>query len=458
MNFRKLTSAFCFALISMSAAAQTSWTVQSANIADPSACVADISAVGDTVAWAISAVLDPSSGGSMVPTASFTRTKNGGNTWVAGTISLPASYTPTCIHALNGQTAWVTAFDLFSFASGRIYKTTNGGTTWVQQSTPPFPDAARFIHFYNATEGVVVGDSSVFTTSNGGTTWVTSATLPLPFGVPTVFLLNSYEVLGNKIWLGDVYGDFYKSTNRGKAWTKLPSSLYPDAIKGIAFKDSMNGIAVGAHLVTGGGGGGGYTDDARINHTSDGGITWTTTSIVFGGFTIAPYTAKYDVAYVPGTANTYILTSEYSGTVGYSAISYDGGMIWQPIDSNIKHTALAFAANGKGWSGGYYTSPSAGMFRWGTVTATGLSENTEAASKMSAYPNPVVDQLQLGFAKPLSNATITVVDASGKVLSEQKIGAQPVNQFVIPTGMLPRGTYFIKVETPSGTLTSQFVK
>lgn len=459
MNFRKLASIICLTVISIPAVAQTQWTVQGANINNPSACVADISAVNDTVAWAISSVLDPGTGACGIPATAFTRTVNGGATWQAGTIPLPTNFTPTSIYAVNGQTAWITAFDLFNYTSGRIYKTTNGGTTWVQQTTPPFPDPARLIHFFNASEGVVVGDSSVFRTTNGGTTWVAGG-LPVSFNVATEFLLNSDEVVGNTVWMGDIYGDFYKSTNRGLSWTHLPQQSIGDAIKGIAFKDTMNGLAIGAHFVQGGSGGGSYTDDSKIYHTSDGGATWTTSFIFFPNFMIITYTAKYDVAYVPGTANTYILTQEYGPGINYSAISHDGGMNWLPIDSNVKHTALAFASNGKGWSGGYYTSPSAGMFRWGTVPTvpSGVAETTQAVSKVDAYPNPVKNQLQVGFAQPVSDAVITVTDVSGKVLSVQKIGSQPVSHVSVATDMLSAGTYFLNVETSSGTLTSKFVK
>jgi hypothetical protein len=277
----------------------------------------------------------------------------------------------------------------------------------------------------------------------------------------TEFLLNSDEIVGNTIWLGDIYGDFYKSTNRGQSWVRLQQINIADAIKGIAFKDTMNGVAIGAHFVQGGNGGGAYTDDSKINRTSDGGVTWTTSYIFFSNFMINTNAAKYDVAYVPGTANTYILTQEYGLGTNYSAISHDGGMTWQPIDSNIKHTVLAFGPNGKGWSGGYYTSPNAGMFRWGSVpnVPTSVSETVVAASnKVDAYPNPVKGQLQVGFAQPLSNVTITVTDVSGKILSMQKIGSQPVRQTSVATDMLPTGTYFLNVEAPTGRLTSKFVK
>jgi photosystem II stability/assembly factor-like uncharacterized protein len=460
MNCRLLIPALYLCCLPWAAKSQTQphWIVQGANINKPAACVADISAVNDSVAWAISAVLEPGSGGCSIPANNFTKTTDGGNTWQAGTISLPSSYTPSCIYALDGQTAWVTAFDLFDFASGRIYKTVDGGASWTFQSSASFQDAARFIHFFNAGDGVAVGDSTIFITSDGGTNWVDNGGLPLPFNVVTAFLLNSYEVAGDIIWLGDAYGDFYKSIDRGHTWVHLPQSLYPNAIKGIAFKDSLNGIAIAAHFVQGGNGGGAFTDDTRINHTSDGGVTWTTSFIFFNNFMINTDAAKYDVAFIPGSGNTYLLTQEYSGSVGYSAISYDGGMIWVPVDSNIRHTALAFTPTGNGWSGGYFTSLATGMFKWVSGQPSSIPGLANTAVTVQTYPNPAVDQLQLVFPQPVSDAAITITDAAGKVLHTQIGAAGPSHVIGVNISTLPPGTYSIQIRTGVEILSSKFVK
>ena len=86
----------------------------------------------------------------------FYRTANGGNTWQAGTITEGELFI-TSISAVNSQTAWASVVD--NNEGSAIYKTTNGGTTW-QMTSAPFSrrSFSNFVHFWNAKEGVTMGD------------------------------------------------------------------------------------------------------------------------------------------------------------------------------------------------------------------------------------------------------------------------------------------------------------
>ena len=75
-------------------------------------------------------------------------TTDGGQTWDMVRFSDPSSV--YCIDALNADTAYVVASD--------IYKTTNRGNTWVKQITTFSTGFANCIHFFDPNNGVVTGD------------------------------------------------------------------------------------------------------------------------------------------------------------------------------------------------------------------------------------------------------------------------------------------------------------
>jgi len=102
--------------------------------------------VDGNVVWVLSSPLSR-------PSLEFSRTTDGGATWIPGTVT-GASGTPTAIEALDALTAWVGYKTTVLGDRARIYKTTNGGTTWVLQSTA-FNQSGYIndIHFFDADNG-----------------------------------------------------------------------------------------------------------------------------------------------------------------------------------------------------------------------------------------------------------------------------------------------------------------
>jgi photosystem II stability/assembly factor-like uncharacterized protein len=112
------------------------------------------------------------------------RTTNGGTNWTVSTITGATGSTGSSISALDANTAWIAT-------TGGIFKTTDGGLTWVQQLTA-LPSNA--IHFFDSNNGVCVADPNagywaIYTTTNGGTNWtrVPSANIPSPLSGRLVF-------------------------------------------------------------------------------------------------------------------------------------------------------------------------------------------------------------------------------------------------------------------------------
>ena len=104
---------------------------------------------------------------------------------------------------------------------------------------------------------------------------------------------------------GTNMGNLYISHDKGLTWTISKTGITPitSGVQEICFKDELNGLVVQT------------TTSLVLRETHDGGITWQTI-IPVGTF------QKSDLAFVPGTDNTYV--SSGSG----ASYSFDGGHSW----------------------------------------------------------------------------------------------------------------------------------
>ena len=92
-------------------------------------------------------------------------------------------------------------------------------------------------------------------------------------------------------------------------------------------------------------------------------------------------------------------------------------------------------------------------------TATKPDLNTEMVGKgiIKLYPNPVNNILNVSVLGEISSkSTLTLTDAKGNVVLEEKIISNPQ---AVNISKLPNGTYFMKVNTGNGkTISAKFVK
>ena len=202
-------------------------------------------------------------------------------------------------------------------------KTTDSGNTWVQQT--PIPDAYIYtgIEFKDEWNGVVTAQTdtgmAVYITNDGGATWVEGT------GLAAIPYKLTY-VEGDTYFLVTNAGQIQKSTDNGATWTTVFTTPGNELLVGIAFNDSMNGIA---------------TADSDIYRTTDGGATWTVQEVIEG-------VIWRDAAWLD-TDNVTLV-----GTPEIIAQSEDGGTTW-PIN-NLGTTTfnealydVVFTPNGTGY-------------------------------------------------------------------------------------------------------------
>lgn len=117
-----------------------------------------VSFVNDSIGFAAGGTVDTNNGTFINV---FYKTTDGGKTWSTAT-SINNGGTINHIHFVNKDTGYITA------NSGRIFRTYNGGDTWVQLLSGT-PSTLYRIFFYN-NNGFICGDGGIIikTSNNGG--------------------------------------------------------------------------------------------------------------------------------------------------------------------------------------------------------------------------------------------------------------------------------------------------
>ncbi|ACU08948.1 glycosyl transferase [Flavobacteriaceae bacterium 3519-10] len=438
-----------FALVSMASQAQ-SWVPQATNFPLNSG-VDEIDIVDANVVWTFAYGPTATSYPKIVG-----RTINGGATWTATTLTnIGNNALISDLTAVDANTAWVLTAGTGQAGANpnRIWKTTNGGTSWTQQAvaynTPSF---ANQIHFWNANEGWTAGDPlpdgffEMYKTTNGGTTWTLVPGRPASEGDYSYVGLK--EVVGDIIWIGTDTGRILKSLDRGNTWMAgyspvldFGGATQAGSSGSFAFQDADNGLLIavdGAALPS--------TTTASLYKSTDGGMTW--------GDPISPTGPWYfgDITYVPGTVSTYVSTGANPGTLAEprpqwmgSSYSTDGGLTWIEIDSGEQRGKVAFLNPTTGWAGQFSDGPTAteGIMKFVGNLALGTSDNA-VKSSLKVYPNPAVDVVTVSSNKKIEN--ITVIDMSGKKVQSFKAGNQ------INVSSLAKGTYMLQVYYGGGAV------
>lgn len=175
------------------------------------------------------------------------KTTNGGESWISQSSG-------TSLHILgvdfvNNQTGWAVG------NSGLILKTTNGGERWTAQTSGQTV-TLNDVNFVNDQLGLIVGASGrILRTTNGGTNWssVTSGTTQTLRELQFVDNLNA--------WAVGTSGTIRRTTDGGINWsTQFPPAGNTNYLRAVCFIDNQNGWIAG--------------DGLTFLKTTDGGANW----------------------------------------------------------------------------------------------------------------------------------------------------------------------------------------
>lgn len=457
---KKVLLSLSLLTLSVGAFGQNSWVDQGTNL-PVSYAPREIAIVDANTVWV---TVSDGSGAGTYPKM-ISKTTNGGTTWTASTIAgPPTSALVGDIFALDANTAWVVTAPVSGTTANGIWKTTNAGTNWTKQTAYSAASFANVIHFWDANEGFSAGDPTgaganakfeILRTTNGGTTWTAVGAAPAPSGGVEYGLTGVKYVQGNNVWLGTTKGRILRSTDRGVTWSAnfTPALDFGGGAAGggvdgssaqLAFKDSNNGLLItvdGLIDAT-------STPSVALYNTTNGGVSWEpieTTGYYFNNLT-----------YVPGTTNTYVTTGAtfYQDAFMGSSFTKDGGLTWTSIDGGLQRGTVAFLNTTTGWAGQFSDAASGGtkgILKFQGDLNLAVSDASANKSKLSIYPNPTTDVINLKSSKEIKG--VSIIDLSGKIV-KQSSGASQVN-----VSGLAKGNYILQAINKDGSVeNTKFIK
>lgn len=246
--------------------------------------------------------------------------------------------------------------------NGKILRTENGGSTWLQLSSPT-TQTLHSISFSSNTTGWIVGDNeTLLKSTDGGLSWFIA---PPPSGSSS-HLYRIQFVDTNNGWIIGVWDNF-RTTDGGNSWTIFTPTGSGGSVNDMHFLNPSEGWICGQA---------GY-----LAHTIDGGVNWTQVTTLFASDIYTVYAFSLDNVMIGGSggyihrsfdtggswsvtnspATTAILdidflTADVGVAVGNSGtiLSTQDGYNWVSNSvTSLDMNAVDMVANGQGWVVGY---------------------------------------------------------------------------------------------------------
>ncbi|MFA6925003.1 MAG: YCF48-related protein [Bacteroidales bacterium] len=367
-------------------------------------------------------------------------------------------FTSTSTGYLIGNT------DMLNQGTGKIAKTTNGGTSWTvvkSLSSTSFSD----IYFVNSTNtGFVVGSGGlILKTTDGGNNWAQQVSNTTE-ALESVFFLdvnNGYAGGGSEVEI------MLKTTDGGVHWDSLiiPNG-YSQRIHGMFFTSTTIGYAIGGDPFGGG--------DGNISHTTNGGVSWDTlpsgvksyfddvcfinanTGFIVGYHGLILKTTNAGQSWTKKNApnNEEITKIRFaSSTVGYACNlngeilkTFDAGEHWI-IDVSTPAISEFYAISFPSADIGYAAGLSMVCFKMNGASNQGVQENQTEIDNISLFPNPCQHFLNITIQNTYNEwNNIEIFNIEGQVIFCKQI-EKSVGEIkeTINIENYPKGIYIFRI-------------
>ncbi len=372
---------------------------------------------------------------------------------------------------INPQMGWLVNGD------HRIYKTTDGGTTWQLKFTAAsYLRAVSFADSLRGWAGSLDSVNVLYQTTDGGTTWSLVSTFPAlrPAGICGLWAVNDSVVFGSGRYSGKPR--VIKTTNRGISWTTMSLSPLASALVDCYFFNQDSGFIVGAV-----GNAGQNTDSAAIFFTSDGGATWVKRFV-------APRRGEicWKICF-PTPDLGFVSIEAFTGSTRFFLRTTNRGATWEEKSfvNNYDAQGIGFVNTSLGWIGGWggptYETTDGGnswhlagfgqrinrfrffgdtlayaagdrVYKYSRDSTTSIAEFGQTRSRFSLeqnYPNPFNPTTNIRFQVGTSGfVSVKVYDLLGKEVATLVNNEMRYGQYDIPFDAenLPSGVYFYRLQ------------
>ncbi|MEM6966432.1 MAG: T9SS type A sorting domain-containing protein [Bacteroidota bacterium] len=368
------------------------------------------------------------------------RTTNGGDEWEAHPIEEVQGRICQDIFVVDDHTAWITTNGLTADSLRGLFKTTDGGVTWVEKFDSPA--GGGMIHFFDDSIGIAIHETFMAYTFDAGDTWDDVSSMNnLPFNfMERIFYTaanNAFAVVGDTIWFGTTQGRIFRSLNRGFDWEAIDTPFESnEIIISTAFRNATDGIAISyaqmdQDAIS-------FMDDTKVAVTYDGGVTWELSDTI-SNFKVSCITG------VPGNNSQFL-----GATNGLSTLTTDSTQTWQNF-SFRPYNAVEFLNDELGWVGNSQTSEDhpAVMYKWEGIISSN-KDLVKSDLEVKVFPNPFsqsfILQLNVVDFQKLhgENLILEIYDLLGKRILEREIHNSQV-EILFPKNE-SNGMYFLNIK------------
>jgi len=274
-----------------------------------------------------------------------------------------------------------------------ILKTTNGGLNWVNQ-TPPFPNnqnALKSVYFIDANTGFACGGgylsnlAFVIKTTNGGFNW-TNVYNQSGYNMQSIFFINALTGTGVG---GNSHPNFFRTTDGGTTWSATSLPQNNGGLMAIYFPDQLTGYTAGP--------------DTNTYKTTNGGANWN--QMPYIGFHI-------NSIYYINTTTGWMAGQTFSNYSIYKTTN--GGNNWSFYTLSGYLNSIRFVNDQTGWvcnSGGAIYQSTNGGINW-VLQASGITTSLNSLFFVNAQTGWAVGAAGrilktttggITFIRPISN-------------------------------------------------------
>ena len=313
---------------------------------------------------------------------------------------------------------------------GSLYRSTNGGSSYVNLNTPPGSGnwVTPFEEDPTALNTIYVGYSRVYKSPNNGSTWN-------PISQNFGYNLNNLKIAptNNQIMYASRSYFLYRTEDGGTTdWVQ--TALPGGSINSIAIHPANpNKIAVAV------------TSANKVMVSNDGGTTWENyrkNLPDFSSLALVWDDNGKDGLYVGMDYGIYYIDNTFTDWQPYNNLLPN--VMINELEINTQNRQLYAGTYGRG----LWVSP--------LVEPTVDTEEFVFGNNINLFPNPVMDQLSISSPTAVE-AEIRIFDLSGKLLiyhSNATLG----NSYSVNVSKLSAGVYFLRINTSKGIATKRFIK